>query len=70
MEQSWNNAAIESLHFPASALNHCSIDLSFSFARGPSAAPNPYSLTFTLHTLPDAKIVTALARLGTTRETD
>jgi hypothetical protein len=35
MEQSWNNAAAESLRFSAFAPKHCSIDLSFSFARGP-----------------------------------
>jgi hypothetical protein len=34
MEQSWNNAAAKGLRFPAFARKHCSIDLSFSFARG------------------------------------
>src|SRR5262245_34285389 len=34
MELSWNNVRIKSLHFPALAQRHCSIDLSFSFARG------------------------------------
>ena len=34
MVQSRNNAAVKSLRFPAFARKHCSIDLSFSFARG------------------------------------
>jgi len=34
MEQSWYNGRAKSLRFPASALKHCSIDLSFSSARG------------------------------------
>jgi len=34
MEQSWYNPAARSLHCPASAPKHCSIDPSFSFARG------------------------------------
>jgi hypothetical protein len=33
MEQSWNNVRAKTLCFPAFARKHCSIDLSFSFAR-------------------------------------
>jgi len=33
MEQWWNNARAKSLRLPALARKHCSIDLSFSFAR-------------------------------------
>jgi hypothetical protein len=35
--QSWNNAGAKTLHFPASPPKHCSLDFSFSFARGPLA---------------------------------
>jgi len=33
MEQSWDNVRAKRLRFPAFARTHCSIDLSFSFAR-------------------------------------